>query len=38
MWKEYIQIKLASPKKILSWCERSLENGKNIGEIKKSVQ
>jgi hypothetical protein len=37
MLKEYIQIKIASPKKILSWSERILANGKKIGEIKKSV-
>lgn len=35
--KEFIQIKIASPKKILSWTERSLPNGELIGEIKKSV-
>lgn len=34
----YIQLKLASPKKILSWCERLLPNNKNIGEIKKPMR
>lgn len=34
MLKEYIEVKIASPKKILSWTERSLINGKFIGEVK----
>ena len=38
MVKEYIQIKLASPKKILNWSERLLPNGKLIGEIKNYVK
>lgn len=33
----FAKIKIASPQKILSWTERSLENGLLIGEIKKSV-
>lgn len=37
MVKNYIKIKLASPKKILTWTERILPNGKPIGEIKKAV-
>lgn len=33
--KEYIQLKLASPKKILTWTERALPNGKIFGEVTK---
>jgi len=36
--KDFVQIKIASPKKILSWTERILPNGEFIGEIKKSVK
>lgn len=36
--KEHIKINLASPQKILEWTERSLPNGKLIGEITKSVR
>lgn len=38
MIKEYVTIKIASPKKILSWTERMLPNGKLVGEISKSVR
>nr|YP_007317179.1 beta' subunit of RNA polymerase [Monomorphina aenigmatica]AFZ88781.1 beta' subunit of RNA polymerase [Monomorphina aenigmatica] len=34
--KQYIKINLASPKNIIKWTERSLPNGKLIGEVKKS--
>lgn len=33
--RNYIQVKIASPKKILEWTERLLPNNKNIGEVKK---
>lgn len=33
----FVQIKITSPQKILSWTERSLESGILIGEVKKSV-
>jgi DNA-directed RNA polymerase subunit beta' len=36
MLKNYINAKIASPQKILSWSERSLYNGKLIGEVKNS--
>jgi DNA-directed RNA polymerase subunit beta' len=32
--KNYIEVKLASPRKLLSWTERSLINKKLIGEVK----
>lgn len=35
--KQYIKINLASPKNIIKWTERSLPNGKLIGEVKKSI-
>lgn len=35
--RDYIQIKLASPKKILEWTERLLPNNKKIGEVKKAM-
>jgi hypothetical protein len=31
--KDYIKINVASPKKILSWVERVLPNGKLVGEV-----
>lgn len=37
MFKENIQISLASPHDILTWSERLLPNNKLIGEIKKDV-
>jgi hypothetical protein len=36
--KNFVQIKIASPKKILTWTERSLPNGELIGEVKKSMK
>lgn len=36
--KDFVQIKIASPKTILNWTERSLPNGEYIGEIKKSMK
>nr|YP_009144883.1 RNA polymerase beta' subunit [Euglenaria anabaena]AKJ83330.1 RNA polymerase beta' subunit [Euglenaria anabaena] len=36
MIREYVTIKIASPKKILSWTERMLPNGKFVGKITKS--
>lgn len=36
MIKKHIKIKLASPKKILKWTERSLPNGEIIGKITKT--
>lgn len=38
MVKEYIQLNLASPLKILEWTERLLPNGKLIGEITNAVK
>lgn len=37
MIKNYIQINLASPQKILTWTERLLPNNKLIGEITKAI-
>lgn len=37
MIREYFQIKITSPEKILTWTERLLPNGKLVGEITKSV-
>lgn len=31
--KDFIKINIASPKKILSWTERSLPNGKMVGKV-----
>lgn len=36
MFNNYIELKIASPKKILTWTERSLINNKLIGEVKNS--
>lgn len=36
--RNYIQIKLASPGKVLQWTERLLPNNKKIGEIKKAMR
>lgn len=36
--KNYIQTNLASPYVILKWTERSLPNGRLIGEVKKSLR
>nr|YP_009057879.1 beta' subunit of RNA polymerase [Nephroselmis astigmatica]AID67724.1 beta' subunit of RNA polymerase [Nephroselmis astigmatica] len=33
---EYIQVRLASPERILSWGERELPGGKRVGEVTKS--
>lgn len=35
--KEYIRINIVPPEKILKWTERSLPNGKLIGEVTKSM-
>ena len=35
--RNFIKIKIASPKKILSWTERPLPNGELIGEVKKPM-
>jgi hypothetical protein len=31
--KDYIKMNIASPKKILSWTERALPNGKLVGKV-----
>lgn len=36
MNKSYVEIKIASPKKVLEWTERSLISGELIGEVKNS--
>lgn len=36
--KEFIKIKMASPKKILTWTERLLPDGKLIGEITRPLK
>lgn len=36
--KDFINIGLASPQKILSWTERPLPNGELLGEIFKAVR
>lgn len=36
--KKYFRIRLASPKKILKWTERSLPNGELIGNITKPLR
>lgn len=38
MIKKYIRIRIASPKKILKWTERSLPNGELIGKLVKPVR
>lgn len=38
MTKEFIKIKIASPKTILNWGERLLPTNKLIGKITKSVR
>lgn len=36
MIKKHVKIKLASPKRILKWTERSLPNGEMVGRINKT--
>lgn len=36
--RNYIQLKLASPRKILEWTERLLPNNEKIGQVKKSMR
>jgi hypothetical protein len=37
MTKEFVKIKIASPKTILNWSERLLPNNKLIGKISKPM-
>lgn len=37
MIREFVKIKIASPKTILNWSERLLPNNKLIGKITKSM-
>jgi esterase/lipase superfamily enzyme len=36
--RNYLQIKLASPQKVLEWTERLLPNNKKVGEVKKAMR
>lgn len=35
--KDFIKIDLASPKRILSWTERPLPDGKLVGKVTKDI-